>query len=93
MPQAGWFWDINIANSSHVNIRGNRLNKADTSGAGYSYSSGIYIVNAGDNSVIDNQITAFYNGIVGAPASASTNGNVIVGATVPVTGTTGVTTY
>jgi hypothetical protein len=80
--------------SSHGVIRNNSVDKADTSGAGYAQSYGIAFDSSTDNAVVGNQITTFYYGIYASSgSSAQTSGNVVIGGSVPVVGTTAATTY
>jgi len=85
---------IYLVSSSYSSIRNNILDKADASGVGYSGSTGISLTSSTDNSVVGNQINAFYYGIY-APAgsSAETSGNVVIGSSMPVVGTTPATLY
>jgi nitrous oxidase accessory protein NosD len=80
--------------SSHAVIRNNSVDKADTSGAGYTRSFGIAFDSSTDNAVVGNQITTFYYGIYASSgSSAQTSGNIVIGGSVPVAGTTAATTY
>jgi nitrous oxidase accessory protein NosD len=87
-------YGIYLNSSSHAVIRNNSVDKADTSGAGYSRSFGIALDSSTDNAVVGNQVTAFYYGIYASSgSSAQTSGNVVIGGSVPVAGTTPATTY
>jgi hypothetical protein len=94
-PQiSGPSFGIYFFSSDHGVIRNNTVDKADTSGARYSSSYGIAFDASTDNAVVGNQITTFYYGIYASDgSSAQTSGNIVIGGSVPVTGTTAATTY
>jgi hypothetical protein len=88
------FEGISLYQSSDTIIRNNSIVKVDSGGSTPSRSSAIYAYSATNAAIASNHVTGFFFGIVAVVSTAvDTTGNVIVGATVPVTGTTPATTY
>lgn len=94
MSQGSASFGIYFFASSHGIVHNNSVDKADASGATSPRSYGIAFDSSTDNAVVGNRITAFYWGIYASSgSSAQTSGNIVIGGSVPVAGTTTATTY
>jgi hypothetical protein len=88
------FTGISVSQSSNVIIRNTAIVKIDSGGATPYRSNGIYTGSVANALVVSNHIAGMYNGVVSMGSTAvETTGNAIVGATIPVYGTTPATTY